>query len=46
VVENFGYRQMNNLWRLRGYWQFFRGQTGWGSMTRTGFQRATRSSGA
>lgn len=40
IVENFGYRQLNNLWRLRGTWQFMRGAQGWGSMTRKGF--ATR----
>ncbi len=31
VLENFGYRQLCNLWRLRGIWQFCRGKTGWGS---------------
>lgn len=40
VIENFGYRQLNNLWRLRGTWQFLRGAQGWGTMTRRGFQRA------
>jgi cellulose synthase/poly-beta-1,6-N-acetylglucosamine synthase-like glycosyltransferase len=40
VVENFGYRQLNNLWRLKGYWQFLRKQQGWGEMTRKGFQRS------
>ena len=39
VVENFGYRQLSNLWRMRGWWQFLRKQQGWGTMTRTGFQR-------
>lgn len=40
VVENFGYRQLNNLWRLRGTWQFFRGNQSWGTMTRRGFKAA------
>ena len=40
VVENFGYRQLSNVWRLRGIWQFLRKQQGWGQMTRRGFQRA------
>lgn len=40
VVENFGYRQVANLWRIRGWWQFLRKQEGWGQMTRKGFQRA------
>jgi hypothetical protein len=38
VFENFGYRQISNLWRLRGFWQFLRKQQGWGQMTRRGFQ--------
>lgn len=38
VVENFGYRQLCNFWRLRGLWQFSRKQKGWGKMTRKGFQ--------
>lgn len=37
VVENFGYRQMNNGWRLAGWWQFLRKRKGWGEMTRKGF---------
>ncbi|RIX26998.1 glycosyltransferase family 2 protein [Sphingomonas edaphi] len=40
IVENFGYRQLSNFWRLRGLWQFLRKQQGWGQMTRRGFQRA------
>lgn len=37
VVENFGYRQLSNIWRLQGWWQFLRKQQGWGTMTRKGF---------
>ncbi|MDQ4086488.1 MAG: glycosyltransferase family 2 protein [Pseudomonadota bacterium] len=37
VVENFGYRQLANFWRLRGWVQFLRKQQGWGQMTRKGF---------
>jgi hypothetical protein len=40
VSENFGYRQLNNLWRIRGWWQFLRKRQGWGEMTRKGFQRS------
>lgn len=40
VVENFGYRQLNNLWRLRGWWQYLRGTKGWGVQTRQGFKRS------
>jgi cellulose synthase/poly-beta-1,6-N-acetylglucosamine synthase-like glycosyltransferase len=37
VLENFGYRQLNNVWRLRGVWQFLRRSQSWGAMTRKGF---------
>jgi hypothetical protein len=37
--ENFGYRQLNSLWRIEGIWQFFRGRRGWGEMTRKGFAK-------
>jgi cellulose synthase/poly-beta-1,6-N-acetylglucosamine synthase-like glycosyltransferase len=40
TLENFGYRQINNLWRVRGWWQYLRKQEGWGEMTRKGFQRS------
>ena len=39
VLENFGYRQLNNVWRVRGYWQYLRKQNSWGEMTRKGFQQ-------
>ena len=37
IAENFGYRQLNNFWRLEGIWQFLRRKQGWGDMTRSGF---------
>lgn len=37
IVENFGYRQLNNFWRIVGWWQFLRKQKSWGTMTRRGF---------
>jgi cellulose synthase/poly-beta-1,6-N-acetylglucosamine synthase-like glycosyltransferase len=40
IVENFGYRQLNNFWRLAGTWQFISRQHSWGTMTRRGFSRA------
>lgn len=40
VVENFGYRQLSNVWRLQGWWQFVRRQQSWGTMTRKGFAAA------
>ncbi|MEI7552329.1 MAG: glycosyltransferase [Verrucomicrobiota bacterium] len=39
IAENFGYRQLNLLWRIEGTWQFIRGQKHWGEMIRTGFHR-------
>jgi len=41
VAENLGYRQINNFWRVAGYWQYLRGAEGWGKMTRTGFKKTT-----
>ena len=37
ILENFGYRQLTVLWRLRGLVQFLRSQKGWGTMERRGF---------
>jgi len=37
VLENFGYRQLNNFWRLRGIWQYLNRSQSWGTMTRKGF---------
>lgn len=37
VVENFGYRQWNNWWRLQGFWQALAKRTDWGSMPRKKF---------
>lgn len=41
IAENFGYRQLNSLWRIQGIWEFFTGKQGWGVMTRTGFKKKT-----
>jgi cellulose synthase/poly-beta-1,6-N-acetylglucosamine synthase-like glycosyltransferase len=38
LMENFGYRQINVYWRLRGLWKFLRGRKDWGAMERKGFQ--------
>lgn len=39
VVENFGYRQINAVWRMMGYYEFLRGRRhNWGVMTRSGFK--------
>lgn len=35
IAENFGYRQLNSVWRLMGLWYWARGKEGhWGNMTR------------
>ena len=39
VVENFGYRQLCNLWRIQGWWQYLRRHEQWGRMTRKEFKR-------
>jgi hypothetical protein len=37
VLENFGYRQLNTVWRCRGLWQrFSRRKHHWGAMRRSG----------
>ena len=36
-LENFGYRQLTVIWRLRGLFNYVRGRTDWGAMERRGF---------
>ncbi|HET9426810.1 MAG TPA: glycosyltransferase [Allosphingosinicella sp.] len=38
VIENFGFRQLANFWRVRGWVQFLQRKQGWGQMNRKGFQ--------
>ena len=38
VAENFGYRQINNIWRIQGWWQFLTKRGEWGEMTRKDFR--------
>ncbi len=38
IAEPFGYRQLTVFWRLRGFWNAFRGLKGWGEMHRVGFE--------
>jgi cellulose synthase/poly-beta-1,6-N-acetylglucosamine synthase-like glycosyltransferase len=37
VLENFGYRQLTIVWRLRGILSYIRGKKSWGAMNRKGF---------
>jgi cellulose synthase/poly-beta-1,6-N-acetylglucosamine synthase-like glycosyltransferase len=41
IIENLGYRQYLSLVRVRGWWTYLRGNTGWGEMTRAGFTTPT-----
>lgn len=36
-IENLGYRQLANIWRIQGWLEFIRKKKGWGHMTRRGF---------
>ncbi|MGF1667395.1 MAG: glycosyltransferase [Acidimicrobiia bacterium] len=41
IIDNFGYRQLTNLWRIQGLIQFARGQKDWGVMPRKGFGQSS-----
>lgn len=41
VLENFGYRQLTAWWRMKAFYDYFKGERGWGTMTRRGFGGAT-----
>ena len=43
VIENFGYRQLNNIWRVLGLWRFLRGNGKWGEMERKAYKRVVAS---
>lgn len=38
IIENFGYRQINNLWRMLGWFYFIVQKRTWGEMTRVGYK--------
>ena len=40
IIENFGYRQLANFWRIQGHWQYWRGAAHWGRQDRRGFAAA------
>jgi cellulose synthase/poly-beta-1,6-N-acetylglucosamine synthase-like glycosyltransferase len=40
IVENIGYRQMTVWWRVRSFWEFWRGDLSWGAMERRGIRGA------
>jgi cellulose synthase/poly-beta-1,6-N-acetylglucosamine synthase-like glycosyltransferase len=39
LLENFGYRQANLVFRLRGMWRYFRKDSSWASAARAGFAK-------
>lgn len=43
LIENFGYRQLNNIWRVQGWWEFVRKKKNWGEMTRSGLGQPEQS---
>ena len=43
MLENFGYRQLTVLWRLRGLFKFMRGRGDWGVMHRRGLSAQAQS---
>jgi len=38
IIENFGYRQLTVVWRLKGIFDYLRGHKHWGTMQRKGFR--------
>lgn len=42
VLENFGYRQANLFFRLRGIWRFCRNDTTWAAVPRAGFAKVPK----
>ena len=46
VVENFGYRQLLSLFKVKAFWDVLRRRRAWGRMDRTGFRRPTNESNA
>ena len=40
-LEHFPYRQLQMWWRLKGMWQYLRGDVGWGRLKRVGFKPRT-----
>jgi cellulose synthase/poly-beta-1,6-N-acetylglucosamine synthase-like glycosyltransferase len=40
IVENLGYRQLTVWWRVCSFWEYWRGQSGWGQMERRGLSNA------
>ncbi|HET9482113.1 MAG TPA: glycosyltransferase family 2 protein, partial [Candidatus Polarisedimenticolia bacterium] len=39
VLENFGYRQILSLFKVKAFWDFIRRRRGWGEMQHRGFEK-------
>jgi cellulose synthase/poly-beta-1,6-N-acetylglucosamine synthase-like glycosyltransferase len=39
AIENLGYRQLTDVWKVQGLWDVLRRRSAWGEMTRRGFER-------
>ncbi len=39
VLENFGYRQLMSLYKVKAFWDFIRRRRDWGDMKRKGFEK-------
>ena len=39
IIENFGYRQVATIWRVKGLWRFLMGKKEWGKFERKGFSK-------
>ena len=46
VLENFGYRQLLSLFKVKAFWDVLRRRRAWGRMDRTGFRSPTNESKA
>ena len=42
ILENFGYRQINTVWRVKAIVSYLRKNTEWGAMERKGFEEERR----
>jgi cellulose synthase/poly-beta-1,6-N-acetylglucosamine synthase-like glycosyltransferase len=41
ILENFGFRQLTVWWRVRAFWEYWRGDLSWGAMERKGVGATT-----
>ena len=46
IIENFGYRQILALFKVKAFWDFVRRKRNWGRMDRAGFKRESPPEGA